>query len=216
MSEQAITLPREQNAPSPLPAVEKSHPPGKKPKTPAEARIRELLAGRKILERENAELREDADQANRLRTELLVALQEIDSLKERLQVASENAVAQAEAEESQKKQAQADAERRRHEAWKLLIARSRPLAAKSNFDEAMAKSDRFFSTALLEQILQFELSPQITFHLALKPELCQQLSQSSLVSSALALVRIEAEIQQEILKENAQQTFVRAANRGGW
>jgi hypothetical protein len=239
-SQSAVALPGETigaDAASPVQAPEKSQLPteglpaeliaGVPAESPATSkknavsRIKELNWRNKNLQQQNDALRAENFALKESATELRRQADESESLRAQIAalekrevewqcLAIETADSQAQAE----KQKQIDAEQRRFEAWKLLIAKSRALAATSNFDEAMAKSDRFFSTALLEQLLQFAIGPAIAHRLALNPKLCQQLSQCTLAASALALVRIEAEIQQEIVKKNAEQAFLKA--NGGW
>jgi hypothetical protein len=222
-SQSAITLPGERIAAhAPAEGSGKSRPASKKPKTPAEGRIRELLADRKIAEKENEALSAENEALRAENLELRRQAAEVNSLQVEIAALEGReadwqrfALESAEAKDQAEKKEQIDAERRRFDAWKHLVARSRHLAANSDYDSVLAKDDGvFFSTALLEQILQFELGPQIAYRLALNPKLCQQLSQSPLTASALALVRIDSEIQAELVKKNAEQTFLKA--NGGW
>jgi hypothetical protein len=224
-SQSAVTLPGERIAAHAATLSTegsgKSRRPSNKPKTPAEGRIRELLAERKISEKENEALSAENDALRVENLELRRQAAEVNSLQVEIAALEGReadwqrfALESAEAKDQAESRKQIDAEQRRGAALSQLVARSRQLAANSNYDAVLGKADGSFSTELLEQIMQFELGPQIAYRLALNPKLCQQLSQSPLTASALALVRIEAELQAEILKRNAEQTFLKVS--GGW
>lgn len=235
MNEQAIpveqiatheaAIPAESPAPIPSEAIsEPANDFGSDRKKGAARRIKELMRGNKSLQRQNealyseklalkesvTELRRQADESESLRAQIVV-LEKREVEWELFAVETADSQAQA------KKQQQVDAEQRRLEdvkrferASNALIARSRPLAAQSDWDQVMRKGAGFFSPALLEEIMRCELPAEVAYWLASKPGACKELVNAPAGVVVRALLQIEAEIKKQI----AMRQFLSLANGG--
>ena len=236
-SQSAITLPGEKvgadasiPAESPAPIPSEAIPPerGDVPKKNALSRIKELYARNKQLQQHNdalraenvalkesaVELRRQADEADGLRAQIVI-LEKRETEWQWLAIdgaeAEEARKKQAaEAEESRKKQAQQDNVKRFEVASNALIARSRPLASQSDWDEVMRKGSGFFSPALLEEVARCELGPEVAYWLASRPAACKELVHAPAGVVVRTLLQIEAEIKKQI----ATRRFLSLANGG--